>query len=242
MTSNEKYLCQETTERADRLKIKLNKGQKIWASIIASGSKELVETQNKFTIKAESEVGYKDDPDNNEVTFKITLLFPDLTFEGGITTSRQIKHGQLTPISVYIKNIGEFEANNFIITLQIDDRDVKSVQINRVALKGDNVIVHFIWQAVGGEHKVTVIIDPDNRIIEENDQFRGFENNNVATCKIDVESSGPLGARDTAKSICAAFMIIFIIVFFVLLLTYMKKQGWVRFKRKPKLKLKSKKN
>jgi hypothetical protein len=84
-----------------------------------------------------------------------------------------------------------------------------------------------------------VEIDPDNRIIEKNDQFRGL-NNNVESRSVEVGSGGPLGASDLIRSVCSLFMVIFIIIFIVIIMLYAKRRGWVRLNFKPRKK-KSKK-
>jgi uncharacterized membrane protein len=238
LSSNEKYLCNEDT-KVTKLDIKMNKDQKVWVSLTAGGPSEPIETKNTFKITAESEGQYLDDPFDNEVTLKITLLFPDLAFTSGIVVPRQIQHGELTSISVYIKNVGEFEANDFIVTLKIDNRAIKSVQISKIIVDGE-VMMTFIWQAVGGDHEVLLEIDPDNRIIEKNDQFRGLDNN-LASRNIDVESQGPLGSTDVYKTICSIVLIIIIIIIIIAMITILKNRGLIKFKRLPKLKLKKKK-
>jgi uncharacterized membrane protein len=237
LKTNENFVCDEFT-KVSKLNVVLNKDQKLWVRITAGGPLNPSNNLNTFKVTVESEGQYKDDPLNNEAIIRLTLLFPDLAFSSGITVPKQLEHGELTSVSIYIKNTGEFEANDFLVSLKVDGHDVKSVLLNKIT-EGGEILVTFTWQATSGDHELLVEIDPDNRIIEKNDQFRGL-NNNVESRSVEVGSGGPLGASDLIRSVCSVFMVIFIIIFIVIIMLYAKRRGWVRLNFKPRKK-KSKK-
>jgi hypothetical protein len=79
---------------------------------------------------------------------------------------------------------------------------------------GDQCLATFTWRAEAGKHKLTVEVDPDNRIIEQD------ENNNVAEKQISVKSKrGWFGPGFEAYTVLWVF-----IIYLVVLYTYWKRK------------------
>ena len=84
--------------------------------------------------------------------------------------------GDLSTVSVNIRNIGDIEAVNVVVALKVDGKEVKRAVVKRVLVDKEQLVT-FSWKVEGGKHKIGIEIDPDNTIIETNDQSIGINNN-----------------------------------------------------------------
>ncbi len=78
-----------------------------------------------------------------------------------------------------IKNLGDIDAKNVNVALFVDDKFVRAANIVRVQNGTDDLLVTIYWQARSGKHEVKIVLDQDNNIAEQNDQFQGKNNNEI---------------------------------------------------------------
>jgi subtilase family serine protease len=123
----------------------------------------------------------------------------DLVFVGSIEISggsgEKAIEGDVLTIIVRLINTGDIPAENVDVQLLIDGVEKKTSTLRSVKNDTDDVkTVIFSWVAEAGDHLLEVEIDPENSLIETNDQFTG-ENNNLISKEITIGSMNSLKKR-----------------------------------------------
>jgi uncharacterized membrane protein len=172
------YLPNSSTSK--RISIYLPTEQTAWLTAYIQAPMDALEDDRRtISIKGESSGGSKDDQSNNKASMDITILYADLMIDGLIhvtASDSDLTAGDLSTISVNIRNVGDIEAVNVVVALKIDGKEIKRAVVKRVLVDKDQLVT-FSWKVEGGKHKVTIEIDPDNTIVETNDQTVGINNN-----------------------------------------------------------------
>jgi subtilase family serine protease len=154
---------------------------------------------------------------DNSVDIDLTVLFPDLLVAGSIRHPSSITGSTIVTISAEIKNDGDIDASNVIVTFYVDGKEVKTQTITKLP-KGSSRLVPFTWQSMSGEHKLTIKVDPDNVIVESD------ENNNEKTKKVDVKSSG-FSDIFNSQVVCSILPLIIVAVLIAVAVIWLKKKG-----------------
>ncbi|MEM5792895.1 MAG: CARDB domain-containing protein [Candidatus Aenigmatarchaeota archaeon] len=98
------------------------------------------------------------------------VKLPDLEIQSVSVNPTSIKEGESVTVSGIIKNIGEYPANNFTVAF-MSGYNILSLG------PGESKTVTFTWTNVpSGTHIVSIVVDPDNKIVELNE-----ENNQVSS-------------------------------------------------------------
>ena len=207
------------------IEIYLPQEQSAWVSVrLKSPAKELQSRELTITVDGSSKGGSKDDPDDNYVDFNIKILYSDLTYDGkieilgGSKSSNTVgREGEPLTIKVNIKNIGDIVAEKVEVVLSVDGAKAGSVVIEKVGTEGVREVI-FTWVARAGEHKIEIVIDPQNTIVELN------ENNNVMKTTVRVSSQNILSAATSDTRICASIFWIIIVIIIAVWLYIRKKR------------------
>ena len=144
--------------------------------------------------------------DTNEQVVTIRLRAPNLEIVevevGEKQTSADV--GEFVPVRVLIQNSGNVHATDVVIVL-CQGQDTTDIRKN--GCDEDNVVfkqvigalmppdgtgeaepieIYLLWPVDAGSHEVSVVMDPENEIVESN------ENDNIKAVPNDLESSSPL--------------------------------------------------
>ena len=119
---------------------------------------------------------------------------PDIRFEGGMEIHGSAPEGSfdgipgdVLTIIVKIVNNGSAPAENVDVRLLVDGMEKKVTPLRSIKNDTDDVkTVIFHWVAEAGTHNFTIEIDPENSVIEPNDQFTGV-NDNVLSRNVMIE-------------------------------------------------------
>jgi archaellum component FlaG (FlaF/FlaG flagellin family) len=159
----------------------LDKGQTAWVHLSLKVPRFEVQSQTATEVSVAGR-GEGGPTDWNETIIRLEVLFPDLVFvkdekgraiefSGGTADAGDFHAvvGDVLTIIVKIKNTGDIPAENVDVQLLIDGEE-KKVSTLRSVKDGDNETdektVIFSWVAEAGEHKVKVVLDPDNTVVE----------------------------------------------------------------------------
>jgi len=125
---------------------------------------------------------------NNQASRSIYVypLLPDLTPTSIGFSGRTPAVNQMITISANIKNIGGVSASNVLVSFFVDGQLIESVTIAKIDGKGGSKTASISYSfTTPGWHKVCVVADPDNSIVEAD------ENNNRLCVDIHVHSPLP---------------------------------------------------
>ena len=125
-----------------------------------------------------------DETDNLEVLI-FNIENADLLILKALTYADNMKGGETYSVSTTIGNVGDILAEEVLVVFKVDGIEVDSRRIQLIGV-GQEKLVYFSWTARGGTHRLTIEIDPNGDIIENNDQYRG-NNNNFLTEETTVE-------------------------------------------------------
>jgi len=158
----------------------LDKGQTAWLHLTLKAPRFEVSSSSTTDIDVAAR-GEGGPTDWNKTTLKLEVLFPDLVFVkndkgraiefsgGSASGGYHATEGDVLTIIVKIKNTGDIPAEDVDVLLQIDGED-KKISTLRSVKNGDNETdektVIFSWIAEAGEHKVKVILDPEDKVVE----------------------------------------------------------------------------
>jgi hypothetical protein len=167
-------------EEIREITLVLDKGQTSWVHLTLKAPRFEVQssTTTDISIAGRGEGG---PTDWNETIIKLEVLFPDLVFVkddkgraidfsgGNADGDNHATVGDVLTIIVRIKNVGDIPAENVDVQLRIDGEE-KKVSTLRSVKNGDNETdektVIFSWVAETGEHKVEIVLDPENTVVE----------------------------------------------------------------------------
>jgi uncharacterized repeat protein (TIGR01451 family) len=133
---------------------------------------------------------------------------PDLSFQGGIEVfgggSEPYDPDEVLTLSVVVVNTGDASAENVDVQLLIDGQ-VDKVQTLRAVNNGSDDIktVIFTWAANEGSHRIEVVLDPDEEVMESD------EGNNELHMDIEVGGGpSPEVVTETSTTIIPSFILI----------------------------------
>ena len=203
--------------------------QSAWFTIyIQAPVNALANSAHTISVIGDSKGGSKDPQEDNKASIDLTILYPDLTIDGIINIqgpNGPPNAGEIVTISVSIKNVGDIEAVNVVVSLQIDGKEVKRTVVKRVLTDKDQLIT-FSWKATSGNHEVKVEIDPEDTIIETNDQNRNI-NNNVKKRDVSVGYTASGVGEMLANPVVLSLFILLLVIAAVGIATmiYLKKKA-----------------
>jgi uncharacterized membrane protein len=218
------YLNENLDTTLHKIKINLGVSQKVWVKIQLTVPREIavsdtgkVRNFNVECFSIEPEGILKDENVNdNEVSLVLTLLFPDLVVTSGVRHPSEMSNGEIVTISAEIKNDGEIEAREVLVTFYVDDKEVKT-QIVNLLTEGSSRLIPFTWQAAGGNHELKIKVDPEDAIVEK------YENNNEKTKDVNVKTD--FGDILRNRSVCALIPLIIVIIILAIIVIMIRKRG-----------------
>jgi uncharacterized membrane protein/outer membrane protein assembly factor BamB len=219
------YLNSNPDTSLHRIELKLGVGQKLWVKVQITVPRDISTTDTgrirNFNIHGESlnpdGILFDKDLNDNDVKMELTLLFPDLVITSGVRHPSKISNGEIVTISAEVKNDGDIEAREVLVTFYVDGKEVKTQTIN-ILPDGSSRLIPFTWQAVSGDHELKIKIDPEDAIVEK------YENNNEKTKDVNVESGG-IGELLVNRTACSIIPLIAIIVILAIIFIIIKKRG-----------------
>jgi uncharacterized membrane protein len=193
-------------------------GQHAWVQIeIDYPADENMDPIN-FAAEVSSDRGTDVQLENNRAELKLEVKYSDLTFDTTvgykgleILGDRSEKSPQLN-IRITLRNIGEIEARNIEIALFVDGQflDSRSIErmVNSSVSSGEfkDILISFAWKPIQGDHRIEVKIDPDNSIIESN------EDNNAVSSTVDIKGSSDLMGALNDRKVCSIISVILIMI------------------------------
>jgi len=219
------YLNSNLNLELHEMTLQLRVGQRVWLKVQITVPRD-IDTTDTGKVRNFNLNCVSTDPDgvledeileDNDVSLILRLLFPDLVVVSNVRHPSHIANGEIVTISAEIKNDGDIEAREVLVTFYVDGKEVKTQTIN-LLLDGNSRLIPFTWQAMGGEHKLTIKVDPENAIVEK------FENNNEKSKDVEVKAGG-LGDYLSSREGCSIFLIILVVVFLMIILILIRKRG-----------------
>ncbi len=126
---------------------------------------------------------------------------PDLTITSVSTSASSVNEGDTVTIYATVKNVGSEEADNVYVGFYYDsissETHIGNASAGNLAA-GASTTVQITWDTSGhaGTHTIIAYADPDNKIVETN------ENNNTASVNITVNGYGvKLSVDSTSKTV-----------------------------------------
>jgi subtilase family serine protease len=113
----------------------------------------------------------------------LNVLKPDLSISSQsivLNPSTPVK-GQVLKFNVTVQNTGNDSANNVLVLMKVDGKDIGSSTINFIG-PGESKLVVGQWVATAGAHTFTVTLDPNGVVNESN------EANNQASVSFSLPS------------------------------------------------------
>ncbi|MGA1822167.1 MAG: CARDB domain-containing protein [Thermoplasmatota archaeon] len=161
------------------INIGMDMGMTAWIHVVFRAPSDEINDLKEATPMQAAAVG--GGPDSYDlVDIGLTVLFPDLVFskqvDGSyIQISGDRSEGNVITITARIANNGDISTENVDVTLMVDGKEKKTQTLRSIKHpEGGNQDVKtviFSWVAEAGEHEITIVIDPDNTVIESADQF-----------------------------------------------------------------------
>jgi hypothetical protein len=232
VTSPSVYLNSNSNPKLHTMNLQLRMDQTVWLKVQLNVPTDIdtidAGSNRQFNLHSESTVAdgvLKDkNVNDNDVLIDLKLLFPDLAVVSNIRHPSSMVDGEIVTISAEIKNAGEIEAREVLVTFYVDGKEVKTQMINLLP-KGNTRLIPFTWQALEGEHKLTIKVDPEDAIVEK------YENNNEKTEKVDVKTD-VIGRLLENRAVCSIVPVIIAIVILLVIIN-LRKRGKI-FGSKPK--------
>ncbi len=110
---------------------------------------------------------------------------PDLHIKG---VNRAISQN-MVDLEVTLENQGRGDVGNFSVLFLVDGNlietiDMRSTGSNQFAMNGESqTTIFFKWEHTPGTHNFSVVIDPDNQVVE------GSESNNIWAIDLEIEET-----------------------------------------------------
>ena len=152
-----------------------------WTNVAESG-KRIIYVQ----IDPENEIAEISEDDNSAFTTFNILCVSDLILSTGSIelTPSTPREGDLVSIAVTVQNAGEQEASNISVIMYEEATIIESQKISSIP-GNSQAVASFTYDTSGkpGSHEITVVIDPDNLILEQH------EDNNQASRTFGVQNA-----------------------------------------------------
>jgi hypothetical protein len=224
-TSPVGYLNSNEDPTLHTMKVNLRVGQKVWLKVQITVPRDIESSEavnvRRFNLNGEStdEEGQLKDKnlEDNDVSMILKILYPDLVVTSGVIHPSKMNDGEIVPIKVEIKNAGDIEARDVIVTFYVDGKEVKSQNIN-ILSEGSSRLIPFTWQAIGGEHDLKIKVDPEDAIVEK------LEDNNEKSKTVNIESEG-FAEIFSSREGCSITLVIIIITILLAIVIILKKRG-----------------
>jgi len=182
----------DVVEEIRELVLILDKGQTAYVHLVLKAP--YFETSSEIVSVDVSGKGVGGQKDFEVTTLYLELLFPDMKFvdkmvlSGGSGSRNTVARvGEMVTIQVKVHNTGDIPAEDVDIRLYIDGVEKSTRTLKVLKNDSDDIkTVVFTWVAEAGEHKIKVVIDPDNDVIEVQG---GEEDDNVLAKTVRVRGS-----------------------------------------------------
>lgn len=186
-------------EGHSRISMHLQAGERVWLTIYVKCPESTTgDEMKKVEVVSDSLGQDKDDPRDNSVSIKLQVMYPDIVLSSMISfiePSNEYSVGSIITITCSISNIGDIEAENVVVVMMVDGEEKGRAVFSRILLNKEQLVT-FSWKAEAGKHQITIVIDPDDRIPEKNEQGHGL-NNNVRSRDLIINSSPGKGFLTT---------------------------------------------
>jgi len=136
-------------------------------------------TQYTMTVTGTSEGRIQD-----KVMFVVDLLLPNLKITKIKYSTSHIVANKPVAIEVIVSNQGQVACEN--VTVRFYDKTIAGEQVLERMPGGRNNTAVFQWMPKAGQHRLEFTVDPDNKVIESN------EDDNKLIDKVNVSNSGGL--------------------------------------------------
>jgi subtilase family serine protease len=110
----------------------------------------------------------KGDNYEGNTTTSILVQAPDLTVKEITFSNEKPSAGDVVKINATIGNVGNMNATNITVRFYVDDKMLPVGSIISSLLANSSIAVETEWTAEVGEHKIKVVVDPDNTTAEAN--------------------------------------------------------------------------
>jgi uncharacterized membrane protein/outer membrane protein assembly factor BamB len=216
------YLNSNPDTGLHEITLKLGVGQKVWLKVQIMVPREIEsDRERKFNLHSESTnpdgILLDEDINDNDVSLVLRILFPDLVLPTGIRHPSSIANGDIVTISAEVKNDGDIEARDVLVTFYVDNKEVKTQTIN-ILPKGSTRLIPFTWQSASGKHKLTIKVDPEDAIVEK------YEDNNEKNKDVDVGNEGFLEIINN-RAVCSILPLIIVAILLAVIVVIIKKRG-----------------
>ncbi len=169
--------------------------------------------------------------DHDNETLRFEIHFPNVQYYGGITLSggtgsrdRIAKEGELLTIQVNIRNTGSIMVEDVDVALYLDGslrmtRTIKTLERD-TGSASDVRTVAFSWVAEEGKHRVKVVIDPEDNIIES-EGGEGLDNTLSKTINVKGRSTF-LGGMNDSPIVSVILFVLLIVLSFTAIIVFLR--------------------
>ncbi|MFA5771891.1 MAG: CARDB domain-containing protein [Thermoplasmata archaeon] len=120
-------------------------------------------------------------------TTSVLVQAPDLTAKEIMFSNEKPIAGDVVKINATISNVGNMNTTNVTVKFYVDDKELAVGTVISSLPANSSVVVGTEWTAEAGEHKIKVVVDPDNTTAEANN------GNNEKEKTITVERKSGFG-------------------------------------------------
>jgi hypothetical protein len=233
-TAEIRYHPTSSSDYATHVSLKLDPDQSAWVQVKVDYPTDGVLDPIFFAVDVDSS-GEDIRPNNNRVNMTLGCKYSDLAFDTTvgnkgleITGEKSDANPQLN-FNAAIRNIGEIDATNIEVALYIDDQFFDNRTVKKLVKSSptdfEDIIISFHWKPIQGSHEIEIRIDPDNRIIESN------EENNVVSDSVFIKHETVLDDISDEKEggdsnlLFLILIIAIIIVIFITLILIKRKKA-----------------
>lgn len=153
---------------------------------------------------------------NDTVTLRVVL--PDLLISILAFSSAAPREGDDVKVTATLKNNGTDAAEGFLVAFYSDGARFASINGGPLP-PGNSTLVVATWKAVKGTHQIRALADPDNKLVESN------EENNALTVPLTVKEGGNGGAGNMMMVAGVVVVVVVAGVLGILLLRRRKKKA-----------------
>ncbi len=189
-TSPVNYITKNRTSEAT---VKLGMGESAWITLGAGIPMDQVAEVISVDVDvaswnlADGEARRETQDLNNRARIVFRIANSDLQIISDLLYEDELTAGETYSVGTTIANYGSIQAEDVLVVFKVDGETVDAKYVQLIGTLQE-ARVYFHWTATGGEHLISVEIDPDGDVIESNDHYRG-SNNNVIKEKVVVDDS-----------------------------------------------------